>query len=116
MGKRTIAEVVESDGIAAALPAIGVDYAQGYGIAMPQPFDASAVLLGPRSAPATADTADPWADQARKLRRRRAKVSNPGFKAAAPAGRSGRRDSLSEPLPGSRTSSRRSMRRYSPDR
>jgi diguanylate cyclase (GGDEF)-like protein/PAS domain S-box-containing protein len=38
MGKRTIAESVESPAIRAALAAVGVDYAQGYGIAMPAPF------------------------------------------------------------------------------
>ncbi|QKC81809.1 EAL domain-containing protein [Mesorhizobium sp. NZP2077] len=70
MGKRTIAEFVESDGIIAALKTIGVDYAQGYGIAMPKPFDASTVLLGPSVTPAAADAADPWADLARKLRRK----------------------------------------------
>ncbi len=69
MGKRTIAEFVESDGIAAALKAIGVDYAQGYGIARPKPFDASMVLLGRGVTPA-AGSADPWADVARKLRRK----------------------------------------------
>lgn len=70
MGKRTIAEFVESDGIIAALKTIGVDYAQGYGIAMPQPFDASTVLLGPNVTPAAGDAADPWTDLARKLRRK----------------------------------------------
>ncbi len=38
MGKRTIAEFVESDAIFSALGQIGVDYAQGYAIARPQPF------------------------------------------------------------------------------
>ncbi|WP_202325921.1 EAL domain-containing protein [Mesorhizobium sp. 113-3-9] len=69
MGKRTIAEFVESDDIAAALKTIGVDYAQGYGIARPTPFDASTVLLGRSFTPA-AQSADPWADLARKLRRK----------------------------------------------
>jgi len=69
MGKRTIAEFVESDGIAAALKTIGVDYAQGYGIARPTPFDASTVLLGRGVTPAV-ESVDPWADLARKLRRK----------------------------------------------
>jgi len=38
MGKLTIAEFVESAEIADALREIGVDYAQGYGIARPAPF------------------------------------------------------------------------------
>ena len=38
MGKRTIAEFVESTEVLAALARIGVDYAQGYGIAKPAPF------------------------------------------------------------------------------
>ncbi len=38
MGKQTIAEFVESDAIFSALGEIGVDYAQGYAIARPQPF------------------------------------------------------------------------------
>ncbi|TPK94393.1 EAL domain-containing protein [Mesorhizobium sp. B2-4-14] len=70
MGKRTIAEFVESDGIVAALRTIGVDYAQGYGIARPQPFDSSTVLRGPDIASAAAAAADPWADLAQKLHRR----------------------------------------------
>ncbi len=41
MGKRIIAEFVESDGLMAALETIGVDYGQGYGIARPKPFDRS---------------------------------------------------------------------------
>ncbi|TGQ71066.1 MAG: EAL domain-containing protein [Mesorhizobium sp.] len=64
MGKRTIAEFVESDGIIAALKKIGVDYAQGYAIARPQPFDASTVLHG------RGGTTDPWANLGRKLRRK----------------------------------------------
>jgi diguanylate cyclase (GGDEF)-like protein/PAS domain S-box-containing protein len=46
MGKRTIAEWVENRAIRAALASAGVDYAQGYGIAPPAPFD----LGVPRSA------------------------------------------------------------------
>ena len=38
MGKQTIAEFVETDEVMAALKDIGVDYAQGYGIAMPEPI------------------------------------------------------------------------------
>lgn len=38
MGKRTIAEAVESQEIFDALRLIGVDYAQGYGITAPQPL------------------------------------------------------------------------------
>ncbi|TJX38083.1 MAG: EAL domain-containing protein, partial [Mesorhizobium sp.] len=70
MGKRTIAEFVESDDIVTALKKIGVDYAQGYGIARPRPFDASTVLLCQNAAPAERGIADPWADVARKLRRK----------------------------------------------
>jgi EAL domain-containing protein (putative c-di-GMP-specific phosphodiesterase class I) len=39
MGKQTIAEFVENDAILQKLEEIGVDYAQGYGIAAPQPID-----------------------------------------------------------------------------
>ena len=38
MGIRTIAEFVENDTILAKLKALGVDYAQGYGIAKPIPL------------------------------------------------------------------------------
>jgi diguanylate cyclase (GGDEF)-like protein/PAS domain S-box-containing protein len=38
MGKQTIAEFVDSERVMAALREIGVDYAQGYGVAKPQPF------------------------------------------------------------------------------
>lgn len=38
MGKRTIAEFVDSDRVKAILREIGVDYAQGYGVSKPQPF------------------------------------------------------------------------------
>ena len=38
MGKRTIAEFVESDDVLVSLRRIGVDYAQGYAIAKPKPF------------------------------------------------------------------------------
>jgi len=40
MGKQTIAEYVENDEIKGMLKEAGIDYAQGYGIGMPQPFDA----------------------------------------------------------------------------
>ena len=39
MGKRTIAEFVENQQILECLQRIGVDYAQGYGIARPFPID-----------------------------------------------------------------------------
>ncbi len=39
MGKKTIAEFVENDEIMARLSQLGVDYAQGYGIAKPVPLD-----------------------------------------------------------------------------
>ncbi len=39
MGIATIAEFVENDEILAKLRAIGVDYAQGYGVARPRPLD-----------------------------------------------------------------------------
>jgi EAL domain-containing protein (putative c-di-GMP-specific phosphodiesterase class I) len=38
MNSRTIAECVENKAILEKLKAIGVDYAQGYGIANPRPF------------------------------------------------------------------------------
>jgi diguanylate cyclase (GGDEF)-like protein len=44
-GKRTVAEFVESDAIIAALREIGVDYAQGYGIGKPAPFESMYPLL-----------------------------------------------------------------------
>ena len=37
-GKQTIAEFVDSDRVIALLREIGVDYAQGYGVAKPRPF------------------------------------------------------------------------------
>ncbi|HEX7881501.1 MAG TPA: EAL domain-containing protein [Afipia sp.] len=39
MGKQTIAEFVENDAILQALREIGVDFAQGYGVGRPEPFD-----------------------------------------------------------------------------
>ena len=47
MGKKTIAEFVEDDATFAALKAIGVDYAQGYGIARPEPFHPYFLLTPP---------------------------------------------------------------------
>lgn len=44
LNKKTVAEFVENDAILNKLKAMGVDYAQGYGIAAPQPI---AQLLGP---------------------------------------------------------------------
>jgi EAL domain-containing protein (putative c-di-GMP-specific phosphodiesterase class I) len=38
LGKQTIAEFVECKDIAIALQQIGVDYAQGYAVAMPEPL------------------------------------------------------------------------------
>jgi len=40
MNIETIAEFVENDAILQLLKEIGVDYAQGYGIARPGPLDA----------------------------------------------------------------------------
>jgi EAL domain-containing protein (putative c-di-GMP-specific phosphodiesterase class I) len=39
MGMQTIAEFVENDEIMGMLVKLGVDYAQGYGIGKPRPFD-----------------------------------------------------------------------------
>ena len=39
MGKHIIAEYVETEALREALEHMGVDYGQGFGIAMPQPFD-----------------------------------------------------------------------------
>jgi EAL domain-containing protein (putative c-di-GMP-specific phosphodiesterase class I) len=38
MGIQTIAEFVENDRILEKITALGIDYAQGYGIAKPQPL------------------------------------------------------------------------------
>jgi len=38
MGKKTIAEFVDGEAIMQALREIGVDFAQGYGVAKPKPF------------------------------------------------------------------------------
>ena len=54
MGKRTIAEFVESVQIEQALIEIGVDYAQGYIIQRPQLFTFDSLLQRPkRSRPLT---------------------------------------------------------------
>jgi diguanylate cyclase (GGDEF)-like protein/PAS domain S-box-containing protein len=50
MGMKTVAEFVENDAILAHLREIGVDYAQGYGIARPMPF--SEICESCRPAPA----------------------------------------------------------------
>jgi EAL domain-containing protein (putative c-di-GMP-specific phosphodiesterase class I) len=44
MGKRTIAEFVENDQTLTQLREIGVDFAQGYGVAKPKSFPASRPL------------------------------------------------------------------------
>lgn len=67
-GKRTIAEFVESDGIIEALRTIGVDHAQGYAIARPQPFDATTVFRGGRIDRGA--TVDAWEGLAQTLRRK----------------------------------------------
>ncbi len=48
MGLATIAEFVESDEILACLREIGVDYAQGYGVARPRPLEELALGGEPR--------------------------------------------------------------------
>lgn len=48
MGKRTIAEFVENDAVADKLYEIGVDFGQGYGIAVPKPLDV--LLVAPAAA------------------------------------------------------------------
>jgi EAL domain-containing protein (putative c-di-GMP-specific phosphodiesterase class I) len=39
LGKRTVAEFVETQAILGKVSEIGVDYAQGYGISRPRPLD-----------------------------------------------------------------------------
>ena len=39
LGKRTVAEFVESEAICQRLTKLGVDYVQGFGIARPKPID-----------------------------------------------------------------------------
>lgn len=48
MGLRTVAEHVESQAVLDALGRMGVDYAQGYHVARPMPFDYLAALLDQR--------------------------------------------------------------------
>ena len=50
MQKKTIAEFVEDDATLDCLRRIGVDYAQGYGIARPEPFHALFLLGDPMTA------------------------------------------------------------------
>jgi len=53
MGIKTIAEYVENDAIFEKIKAIGVDYAQGFGIAKPAPLDyAKSQVTNPASCPA----------------------------------------------------------------
>ena len=47
MGKRIVAEFVESDALADALREIGIDYGQGFGLARPMPFSASFEIKTP---------------------------------------------------------------------
>jgi len=42
MGKQTIAEFVENDDVLNALREIGVDYAQGFAVGRPEPFEVGA--------------------------------------------------------------------------
>ena len=42
LGMRTVGEFAEDPKIIEALRAVGVDYAQGYGVARPMPFSAAA--------------------------------------------------------------------------
>jgi diguanylate cyclase (GGDEF)-like protein/PAS domain S-box-containing protein len=46
MGLQTIAEFVENDAILARLRNMGVDYAQGYGVGRPRPFDEEPARVG----------------------------------------------------------------------
>ncbi len=57
MGKKTIAEFVESDEIRAKLEELGVDYAQGFGIGRPQPLEEMSRVAGSHSQ--TPETASP---------------------------------------------------------
>ena len=45
MGKSTVAEFVESKAVLEALREIGVDYAQGYAIGKPAPFESLYPLI-----------------------------------------------------------------------
>lgn len=44
MGKQTIAEFVEDDAVLACLRAMGVDFAQGYGVGRPQPMPERSIV------------------------------------------------------------------------
>ncbi len=50
MGKQTIAEFVDSDLVMKALREIGVDFAQGYWLGKPQPFEPRLKIASSRSA------------------------------------------------------------------
>ncbi|KAJ8134538.1 hypothetical protein OY671_012249, partial [Metschnikowia pulcherrima] len=58
MGKQTIAEFVENDATIEASREIGVDYAQGYGVGRPEPFEiASPAIAGqPNLRPSSSGT------------------------------------------------------------
>lgn len=68
MGKATIAEFVESEGIAQVLREIGIDYAQGYAIARPVPFDRNYALA--RTASGARDWSHPAVDRRHRAERR----------------------------------------------
>jgi len=70
MGKRTIAEFVESEAIIHELQTIGVDYGQGFAIARPQPFTVDMPLLGQDGLPRIDHDGDFWANLSYELRRR----------------------------------------------
>ncbi|WP_137938044.1 EAL domain-containing protein [Chitinivorax sp. B] len=57
MGLKTIAEYVDSDAVFNVLKALHVDYAQGYWIAAPRPFDEFSPILTKNSLEIAADTA-----------------------------------------------------------
>jgi diguanylate cyclase (GGDEF)-like protein len=53
--KRTIAEHTETESVRAALTTLGVDYAQGFAIDRPQPFDAYLAALGTKATTTSQD-------------------------------------------------------------
>ena len=55
MGKKTIAEFVETEALLESLREIGVDYAQGFGVAKPQPFECIGTMGSSGTSVATAD-------------------------------------------------------------